>query len=168
MNQKNTSKLIILISSLLIVLCLSIGGTFAYIIATDTPVSTTFKPASFDAYATENNGTYTVTTSGNVNTFVRVTVTAHWLKDGMTFTEPAMTSADYALVFDSTKWTQVGGYFYYNSPLVPGETTTGITVFLTGAAPEGCTFASDMIVETLPSNPAHVVFNTWGYLPRGY
>ena len=167
MKPKSTIKLTILLVSLLVVFCISIGGTIAYIIATDKPVSTTFKPVLYEANVLNNNGTYTVKTSGNVAAFVRVAIKTNWMKDGMLFTEPSITSNDYIFVYDSTKWTLVGEYFYYNSPLDPGETTSDITVILTGVAPEGCTFQSNMIAEILPADPDYVVYNTWGYLPQG-
>ena len=167
MRKRKLIKPIILLISIIVVLCLAIGGTFAYIVATDDPVSITFVPPIIQGTLGESNGTFTVLSNSNINVYARIIIKANWVKDGAIYTDTPITESDYFVAFDPTYWTQIGNCYYYNSELEPNERTIGLTVVQTGVAPEGCEFHVEASAEVLPSQSTDAVYNSWGFVPHG-
>ena len=80
---KKPVKLILILSSLLLTVCLSIGTTYAYLLSKSETVTNTFTPGTAGNTIDESfNGTLKenvkVKNTGNINAFIRATIVITW------------------------------------------------------------------------------------------
>lgn len=110
--------------ALLLVAIMVVGGTVAYLLTSTTPVENTFTPAKVDAtvYESFTNGVKSdvkIQNSGNAPAYIRVAIVANAVDANghvVAGTLPSYT-------VDSSKWAQIGNYYYYKDVVPAGEYT---------------------------------------------
>jgi hypothetical protein len=168
MRTKTWSRGALICCSFLLIVCMSVGGTVALLIASDTSVTRLFAPSTVQCDIVENNGSYRVVNVGNTAAYIRVAAVPNWIKDGNVYGMcPIAANVDYRIDFDSVSWTWYNGYFYYNCPLAVGEVTMPLSVVQLSSPPEGCMFQVEVLAEGIQSEPVSAAFEAWGYLPSG-
>ena len=169
-HRHRKKKTFSLFLSIVLLLTLATGGTLAYIATKSAMAQNQFVKGSVTSSVNENG---TVTNNGNVDAYIRAAVVVNWMDgDGNVYgIKPNCT------VTENTGWTEVGGFFYYTSP-VPSDNATitaPATVGDPGAAPSSdYSLSIEIVAEaiqaegTLDSNDSvTAVLDAWGLTPGG-
>lgn len=118
-----SKKPLTLFVALVLLLTLAVGGSLAWLVSND-DVTNSMEPGKVPITINEKlNGTsktsVTITNNGNIQAFIRVAIIANAVdKNGDIIVGTAPT-----YTVDSSKWTQIGDYYYYNGIVEPNGTT---------------------------------------------
>lgn len=161
---------------LLLTVLTAAGATLAYLYdGTESVVNTFTVPGPDITVEEEFEGgvkqKVTVENTGDVTSFVRAKVIINWKnEDGTIYPKTPVRgtdreTADYKITWVKDGWTQVGDFYYCNSPVEPGKSTG---VLFTDARPlracenEDYELHIEIIVQSVQSSPAEAVKETWG------
>lgn len=122
-----SKKPLTLFVALVLLLTLAVGGSLAWLVSND-DVTNSMVPGQVPIQINETvssnvKSDVTVTNNGNIQAFIRVAIIANAVdEDGNVTTGTAPTCP-----VDTTNWTPLGGYYYYNGIVEPkgtkGDTT---------------------------------------------
>lgn len=156
--RKRNSKLFGVLLSLLLVAALCVGGTLAYLKASDSPVTNTFTLADIHTHIEEDKGgneeskkvslTNPSTSTGPVWIRARVLVSSGTAKVIFVAAAPETKAENTIYVVIGSGWTKndTDGYYYYNNLVaVNGKTTPLVNGVYAGAGVDAGTF--DVIVS---------------------
>lgn len=131
-----SKKPLTLFVALVLLLTLAVGGSLAWLVSND-DVTNSMEPGKVPITINETlNGTsktsVTITNNGNIDAYIRVAVVANAVdENGDIIVDTAPT-----YTVDSSKWTQIGNYYYYNGVVEPKGATaplfTGDVSFANG------------------------------------
>ena len=127
--------------SVLLVAVVAVGGTLAYLMASDSPLLNTFSLMKIDTEVEEPEGpdsatnkAPTVKNTGTADVYVRAIAYVVMVdKDGKEYANPTL-AAHVTLQYNTSKWLYNAGdgYYYYSGKLAAGGTTeplfNGVTV----------------------------------------
>lgn len=162
-------RLTALITALVLLLVLVIGGTVAWLSASHGPIVNTFTPSNVTCQVTENfNGTVksnvNVQNTGDTEAYIRVKLVTYRTNDqgqhiGGTATLPEFTAG--------TNWVEYNGYYYYTKPVAanqkPGTDLIGsITLTSSYEDADGGHQSIDVMAEAIQSGPEAAVKAAWG------
>ena len=134
--MKFSSKAIILLVSVALLLCVAVGSTLSYLVNKSGTLVNTFVPAEVSCAVVENKteytddvvsilskGNVTIKNTGTIPAYIRAKVVVAWkTADGIVYaTKPQAT--EYTIVFNENDWSEDGGYYYYKSAVPEGEST---------------------------------------------
>lgn len=161
-------KPLTLFVALALLLTLAVGGSLAWLVSDDN-VTNSMVPGQVPIQINEtvsNNvkSDVTVTNNGNIQAFIRVAIIANAVdEDGNVTTGTAPTCP-----VDTTNWTPLGGYYYYNGIVEPkgtkGDTTaplfTGEVSFANGEI--------NILAESIQAlggtdGDGRASYNAWGH-----
>ena len=160
-----------LILSLCLIFALAVGTTFALLKANTAPVTNTFKAAESGTHVdvedsgNEKTGVF-VTNEGTATSYVRVKLVMNWVSDdGKTISgEPVNIDVKY----DTTKWFEQGGIYYYRTPVGPKDSDNDTTANLLKdpitqpeGAPDGCHLEVTVLAESIQAAPSTAVEGAW-------
>lgn len=168
-NQKQPRKRALgIVVALVLLLCVSVGGTLAYLVATDGPITNIFSPATtairVDETCTDNVETsIVVTNTGNTAVYIRVALTS------------GTKNAEGNLVVDSYEnlnnltlgsgWVKhTDGYYYCTSP-VAAYGASGNLLENSITLAEGQTIT--ILAQCIQSEPSNAAVEAWGVDPSG-
>lgn len=126
--------------SVLLVAVVAVGGTLAYLMASDSPLLNTFSLMKIDTEVEEpttpgsaESKEPTVKNSGTADVYVRAIAYVVMVKNGNEYADPTLTAYVHPQYNTSNKWVEhTDGYYYYTEKLAPGKETTalfnGVTV----------------------------------------
>ena len=156
--RKRNSKLFGVLLSLLLVAALCVGGTLAYLKASDSPVTNTFTLADIHTHIEEDKGgneeskkvslTNPSTSTGPVWIRARVLVSSGTAAVNFVAAAPETKAENTIYVVIGSGWTKndTDGYYYYNNLVaVNGKTTPLVNGVYAGAGVDAGTF--DVIVS---------------------
>lgn len=156
--RKRNSKLFGVLLSLLLVAALCVGGTLAYLKASDSPVTNTFTLADIHTHIEEGEGgneqskvvslTNPSTSTGPVWIRARVLVSSGTAAVNFVAAAPETKAENTIYVVIGSDWTKndTDGYYYYkNLVAVNGTTTALVNGVYAGAGVDAGTF--DVIVS---------------------
>lgn len=162
--------------ALVLILCVTIGGTIAWITAQTPAVTNRFEPAkvtswvdeTFDGSKKEN---VAIENRGDIPAYIRAKVVYNWAdSNGNVYAQP-VTSADYTIVQGSAKWELIDGYYYYKEAVGVGSKTENLIKSITpdeDAAPEGYKLQVTILAEAIQSTPADAIKEAWKVNPDGW
>ena len=118
--RRKLNKYFLVTLSVMLLLGIVGGATFAYIIAEGEPVNNSFTPGRV---VCEVQSDFSVTNKGNTDAFMRAAVVANWENaDG----DICGIAPEYTITLGSG-WTEGSdGYYYYGSEVAPNEKTTAV------------------------------------------
>lgn len=160
-----------LILSLCLIFALAVGTTFALLKANTAPVTNTFKAAESGTHVdvedsgNEKTGVF-VKNEGTATSYVRVKLVMNWVSDdGKTISgEPVNIDVKY----DTTKWFEQGGIYYYRTPVGPKDSDNDTTANLLKdpitqpeGAPDGCHLEVTVLAESIQAAPSTAVEGVW-------
>lgn len=169
--RRRTSRLNALLLSMVLLVTVAIGGTLAYLVTQDEPITNTFTPSfvtckvieTFD----EDSGIkkeVNVQNTGDTDAYIRVRLVTYRTNAagqhiGGTATIPEFTPG--------TNWVKDGDYYYYTLPVKPNEKPTtdlisSITLHQNYADSDSGNQAIDVMAEAIQSGPAEAVGTAWG------
>lgn len=158
-----------LILSLCLIFALAVGTTFALLKANTAPVTNTFKAAESGTHVdvedsgNEKTGIF-VKNEGTATSYVRVKLVMNWVsKDGKTISgEPVNIDVKY----DTTKWFEQDGIYYYKTPVGPNMTTDNLLqkdkhITEPTGKPEGYHLEVTVLAESIQAAPSTAVEGAW-------
>ena len=158
-----------LILSLCLIFALAVGTTVALLVAHTNAVTNTFTAAKSKITIEEktDNGIKSeiyVKNEGTATSYVRVKLVMNWVSDdGKTISgEPVNIDVKY----DTTKWFEQGGIYYYRTPVGPNMTTDNLLqkdkhITEPTGKPEGYHLEVTVLAESIQAAPSTAVQQSW-------
>ncbi len=170
------NKLAILFIAVVMLIGAVVGSTVAFLVTETKPVENKFTYASISTGIDEKfDGTtksdVKVTNTGTTDAYIRATYVVNWLnKDG---TIAASVPTDYTYTLEENPknvWAKGDdGYFYYWTPVAPGNSTPESLLNCTAHYPEGVEpqyiLSVEILATAVQSTPANAVADAWGVTP---
>lgn len=160
-----------LILSLCLIFALAVGTTVALLVAHTNAVTNTFTAAKSKITIEEKTddgikSEIYVKNEGTATSYVRVKLVMNWVsKDGKTISgEPVNIDVNY----DTTKWFEQDGIYYYTTPVGPNMTTDNLLqanspiTEPTEGKPDGCHLEVTVLAESIQAAPSEAVIKSWG------
>lgn len=175
--QHRFAKPSVVMVSVLVLLVSVVGGSVAYLFATDSPIENTFTKSSVSCEVVEKFDGVTkeevkIKNTGNTEAYIRAMVVVTW-KDtnGNIYggSEP-VAGTDYHITFNESDWTKVGNHWYCNAPVAKGSLTASLIStcreIATNRPSSEYGLSVEIIADALQAGPdASVVQDAWGYVP---
>lgn len=169
--RRRTGRLNALLLSMVLLVTVVIGGTLAYLVTQDEPITNTFTPSFVTCKVTETfdedsgeKKEVNVQNIGDTDAYIRVRLVTYRTNAagqhiGGTATIPEFTTG--------TNWVKYGDYYYYTLPVKPNEKPTtdlisSITLNQNYEDSDGGNQAIDVMAEAIQSDPAEAVGTAWG------
>ena len=163
-----TNKAAVLIIAVLLLLGAAVGSTVAFLTTKTKPVENSFEYAKVSCEVT---GSQEIINTGTTDAYIRATYVVNWLnKEDGTIAASVPEGYEYKLTENPDgKWTYNpdDGYFYYWTPVAPGEFTAGSLLTCTVTYPENpeYTLSVEILATAVQSTPANAVADAWGVTP---
>lgn len=163
-----SKRKLLLIAACILLSMATFGGTLAYILTNTAPLTNQFTPAQIDCEVLEDYSTGTVKkevrvqNTGDAPAYIRVKLLPYWY-DKENDTIIAKTSWTPSFVAEQG-WVLGGdGYWYYTSPVDPGECTSVLIPSLT-LKQDDVSLARqvlEIIASCIQAEPADAVKEAW-------
>ena len=177
--RRHGGRPLALLLALILVVGAAAGGTVAWLTQTTETANNNFEygqvsckvDEDFTTGGTTKQGVQ-ITNTGNIPAYIRATYVVNWLdKDGH-IAASVPEGYSYSLTENPNgKWTKgTDGYFYYLTPVAPGESTPGSLLTCTAVRPENPEYelSVEILATAVQSAPASAVNEAWGItLPTG-
>ena len=163
--------------SLLLLLCVTVSGTAAFLLDNAGSIENIFKPSRVTTSVMETltNGVKSnvkITNTGDTDAYIRATVVATWRDaEGNLYGKAPVARLDYDITFNTVSqgkanaWIQSSDGFYYWTSSVRQNQSTGVLIAScsprAGRTPEGYTLYVEVIASGIQSRPASVVTRVW-------
>lgn len=163
----------VLIMAVLLLLGAAVGSTVAFLTTKTDPVTNTFTYAKVSCEVTEEFKNNTkehvqVKNTGTIDAYIRATYVVNWVDEQRNIVASVPDGYSYSLnVNPEGKWTKIGDYYYYLSPVAPDKSTPGSLLTCTVIYPENpeYTLSVEILAEAIQSTPANAVQEAWGVTP---
>lgn len=161
----------ILFMAIIMLIGAVIGSTVAYLITNTGSVENKFTYASVSCDVTEDFRGNTkkdvqVKNTGTTDAYIRATYVVNWLDAQKNIVASDPEGYSYTLTENpDNKWTKGNdGYFYYLTPVAPGESTPGSLLTCTVTYPENpkYTLSVEILATAIQSVPQDAVQDAWG------
>lgn len=174
MNKKFSKGKVLLVS--LLALCLTVGGTLAYLTTQTGPLENKFTPSVVKTEVVEdfdNNKTIksnvSIKNSGDITAYIRAAVVVTWQDaQGNVYGKAPVAGTDYTIILNegaSKDWQKgADGFYYYKQPVMAGE-STGVLINScypdASKIPAGYFLSVEIMGSGIQSVPASVVTDVW-------
>lgn len=190
MSQTNKPKKhikgVALLVSVLLLVCVTVGGTLAYIITASGPITNLFNPSKVTTEVYEEIGqnikqNVKIQNTGDTEAWIRVAVIVTWQnEDGNVYGRKPVEGSDYSLDLNvynesepigNSKWIKGADNFYYwplpvkSDEEAPLDCSTGILInscSYINNAPEGYFLSVEILGSGIQSKPDRVFNDEWG------
>lgn len=169
------NKTLFALLAIVMVIGAVVGTTVAFLITNTGPVENKFAYASVSCEVKEDfNGGNTkenvqITNTGTTDAYIRATYVVNWLDAQGNIVASVPEDYHYTLEENPySKWTEGNdGYFYYLSPVAPGESTPGSLLTCTVTRPENPEYrlSVEILATAIQSTPAKAVTEAWDVTP---
>lgn len=172
------NKLAILFIAVVMLIGAVVGSTVAFLVTETKPLENKFTYASVSCAVSETfNGAtkekVQIKNTGTTDAYIRATYVVNWLnKEDGTIAASVPEGYKYELTENPNgKWTYNtnDGYFYYWTPVAPGDFTDGSLVNCTVTYPQGVEpeyiLSVEILATAVQSTPAKAVQEAWGVTP---
>ena len=161
--KRTLARPVLLALSLILVLGLSVGGTLAFLIDDTDPVTNIFTPGEitteidedFESSLVKEN--VCIKNTGDVDVYIRATWTANWVDETGYIVAPAVQDEDYEVTdLPGSGWVKNGDYYYYTSPVAPGNPTSDLFTELKPVPeqePEGAHLEVTILSQAIQAEP---------------
>ena len=159
-----------LLVAIVLLLGVAVGTTVAYLIDRTKPIENKFEYAKTDVTVTEEfTGTeksnVKVRNDSNIPVYIRATYVANWVDAKGNIVTSVPDGYDYQLDKNpNNTWKKVGDYYYYPTPVQPGESTQGSLLYCKVTYPENpeYTLNVEILATAIQSEPKDAVKEAWG------
>lgn len=168
--RRGTKRLSTLLLSVILVVTIAVGGTVAYLVTQDKPITNTFTPSHVTCKVDENFDGKTKTNVNVINTgdteaYIRVKLVTYRVNEDRQHIGGTATIPE----FDpGTHWVKHNdGYYYYTLPVKPNEQPTSdlissITLKDPYTDADGGKQVIEVMAEAIQSAPAEAIGQSWG------
>lgn len=165
----------ILLAAVIVLLAGAVGGTWAFLVAQSEPVQNNFTYAHVSCKIDEKfDGTtksdVKIQNTGDIPAYIRARIVVTW-KDanGNVSSTVPVKNTDYTIAFNTTDWTQQGGYWYCKTAVNPNgftpELISECKKTANANAPKGYDLSVEILADAIQSEPASAVKEAWDYTP---
>ena len=170
------NKLAILFIAVVMLIGAVVGSTVAFLVTETAPVENKFSYASISTNIKENFDGETkkdvqVVNNGDTAAYIRATYVINWLNKDGTIAASVPEGYSYDLTENPNNVWAKGddGYFYYWTPVAPGNSTPESLLNCTAHYPEGVEpqyiLSVEILATAVQSTPAKAVQEAWGVTP---
>lgn len=169
--RKVSKKTWILMVSILLILCLTVGGTIAFLSTKSGPVENTFNASKVTTKVNETiigaeKTKVTVTNTGDIDAWIRAAVVVTWQNEaGEVYGQAPVAGTNYTNWTPGDDWESGSdGFYYYTKPVAAGQTTTPLieSISLIGNPPASGYFLTvEILASGIQSKPATVFTEVW-------
>ena len=176
--RKSNKKIVALVVSIALLLCIGVGSILAYLTDETDPVVNTFTSSNVSTLIEETftNGVksnVTVKNTGDTDANIRAAVVVTWQDaEGNVYGKEPVAGTDYTITFNTSeqtdpagKWELKSDGFYYWSNPVAAQASTGVliaTCTTTATPPEGYTLCVEIIASGIQSVGIPEGSHPWG------
>lgn len=166
-----TNKAAVLIIAVLLLLGAAVGSTVAFLTTKTKPVENSFEYAKVSCEVT---GSQEIINTGTTDAYIRATYVVNWLNKDGTIAASVPTGYRYSLTENPDNvWVKGNdGYFYYRTPVAPGNSTGESLLSCTPYYPEGADpqyiLSVEILATAVQSTPVQAVQDAWGVMPSGW
>ena len=163
------NRTIVLLVASILLITTAVGSTVAFLTTKTEPVENTFEYAKVSCEVTEtfdmNAGRCVqVRNTGTIDAYIRATYVVNWVDalENIVASDPEGYS--YSLTENpDSKWTKIGDYYYYLTPVAPNDSTLGSLLTCTATYPDNpeYTLSVEILAEAIQSTPENAVTNAW-------
>lgn len=172
------NKLAILFIAVVMLIGAVVGSTVAFLVTETTPVTNTFEYAKVSCAVSETfigatKENVQIQNTGTTDAYIRATYVVNWLNKDGTIAASVPEGYSYDLTENPNNVWAKGddGYFYYWTPVAPGNSTPESLLNCTAHYPEGVEpqyiLSVEILATAVQSTPAKAVQEAWGVLPSG-
>ena len=161
----------VLLIAIILLLGAAVGSTVAFLTDQTAPVENSFEYAKVSCEVTENftnnkKDNVQVKNTGTTDAYIRATYVVNWLDAQGNIAASDPEGYEYKLIETTDgKWVKGSdGYFYYTSPIAPGDSTQGSLLTCTVTYPDNpeYTLSVEVLAEAIQSTPDNAVQEAWG------
>ena len=164
------NKAAVLIMAVLLLLGAAVGSTVAFLIDKTAPVENAFEYAKVSCEVTENfdqnkKEDVQVKNTGTTDAYIRATYVVNWVDEQGNIAAAVPEDYSYSLTENpNSKWIEKDGYFYYTSPVAPGDSTQGSLLTCEVEYPNDpvYTLSVEILAQAIQSAPDKAVQEAWG------
>ena len=167
--RRGTKRLSTLLLSVILVVTIAVGGTVAYLVTQDAPITNTFTPSHVTCKVDENFDGKTKTNVNVINTgdteaYIRVKLVTYRVNEARQHIGGTAAIPSFTL---GANWKEYDGYYYYTLPVKPGEQPDTVlisSITLEDSYPDadGGKQVIEVMAEAIQSAPAEAIGRSWG------
>lgn len=161
-----TNKAAVLIIAVLLLLGAAVGSTVAFLTTQTKPVENSFEYAKVSCEVTGSKESVQINNTGNTAAYIRATYVVTWRDADGKVAVSVPGGYSYTLTENlSNNWKKgTDGYFYYTSPVAPGNSTLDSLPTCNVTYPDNpeYTLSVEILAEAIQSEPAEAVQQAWG------
>jgi len=170
-NGNNPKKASALLTSLIVLLCVGVLSTTAYLIAQASPIMNIFRPTVVTTEVTESFNNFVksnvaIKNTGNTDAYIRAAIVVTWKDEhGNVYAGQPVENYDYTISINSTDWFNgTDGFYYCRTAVAPGKSTPILIESCSpveGKTPEGYGLNVEILGSGIQSVPAGAVEDAW-------
>ena len=179
-NKLHKGKPAVLMTALVLIICLAVGGTVAFLYTQTDSIKNIFNPSTISSDVYENldneyKKNVCVENTGDTDAYIRAMVVVTWQdEEGNVYPEMPVAGTDYQITYNQgtsgveKSWILgADGFWYYTSAVsstAPNNFTTALINVCTpfdGKAPAGYTLHVEVIGSAIQSEPDAAVLDAW-------
>lgn len=161
-----TSRAAVLLLSMILLIGIAVGTTVAFLVARTEPMKSTFEYAKVSCEVTGSKENVQIKNTGNTAAYIRATYVVTWRDADGKVAVSVPGGYSYTLTENlSNNWKKgTDGYFYYTSPVAPGNSTLDSLPTCNVTYPDNpeYTLSVEILAEAIQSEPAEAVQQAWG------
>lgn len=161
-----TNKAAVLLLSMILLIGIAVGTTVAFLVARTEPIKSTFEYAKVSCKVTGSKENVQIKNTGNTAAYIRATYVVTWRDAYGKVAVSVPGGYSYTLTENlSNNWKKgTDGYFYYTSPVAPGNSTLDSLPTCNVTYPDNpeYTLSVEILAEAIQSEPAEAVQQAWG------
>lgn len=161
-----TNRAAVLLLSMILLIGIAVGTTVAFLVARTEPMKSTFEYAKVSCEVTGSKENVQIKNTGNTAAYIRATYVVTWRDGNRNVAVSVPDGYSYTLTENLGSYWKKGtdGYFYYTSPIVPGNSTLDSLLTCNVTYPDNpeYTLSVEILAEAIQSEPAEAVQQAWG------
>ena len=159
----------VLLVAIILLISTAVGATVAFLTTKTEPVKNTFEYAKVSCEVTESVDMYArryvqVRNTGTIDAYIRATYVVNWVDALGNIVAFDPEGYSYSLTENpDSKWTKIGDYYYYLTPVAPNDSTPGSLLTCTATYPDNpeYTLSVEVLAEAIQSTPENAVTDAW-------
>ena len=161
-----TNRAAVLLLSMILLIGIAVGTTVAFLVARTEPMKSTFEYAKVSCEVTGSKENVQIKNTGNTAAYIRATYVVTWRDAYGKVAVSVPGGYSYTLTENLGNYWNKGadGYFYYTSPVAPGNSTLDSLPTCNVTYPDNpeYTLSVEILAEASQSEPAEAVQQAWG------
>ena len=161
-----TNRAAVLLLSMILLIGIAVGTTVAFLVARTEKIKSTFEYAKVSCEVTGSKENVQIKNTGNTAAYIRATYVVTWRDAYGKVAVSVPGGYSYTLTENLGNYWNKGadGYFYYTSPVAPGNSTLDSLPTCNVTYPDNpeYTLSVEILAEASQSEPAEAVQQAWG------